>query len=392
MPITAVQEVQGLYGPFSVSEKIIQKIWHRGDFYQEGLKTTAGKGLKVLGPGSWNTNEGPDFKGACLEIDGQETVGDVEIHFYPNDWFKHGHDQNPNFEKVVLHVVLYPGAVPGWEADFSMETLVLMPQLQRDLEEHVMEDALLDLEQVNELAWFERFMDRSLSERRALLEELGAARWAQKVMFAKKRLDRADWTRCCHESALEVLGFARNRGVMHKVASRFSIADFAEGLDTDSLYETFRDEWKLSGCRPANHPKLRLRQYARICAANRDWPEKLKELLAKAGDCDAAKPAEFRKLAETKQLLASVTENVFQDIIGDKRLNSLLCDAVFPLASSVLDGQWHAYWQHWYPGDYPDAFNRFYRQAGLAEARTPMSNGIMQGILALFASKGEALD
>jgi hypothetical protein len=179
---------------------------------------------------------------------------------------------------------------------------------------------------------------------------------------------------------------------MHKVASRYAIADFAGGLDTDSVYEAFREEWKLSGCRPANHPKLRLRQYARICAANPDWPIRFRELLEKANATDSATTAEFRKVAETKTLLASVSEVVFQDVIGNKRLNSLLCDAIFPLASSVIKGQWYAYWQHWYPGDYPDAFTRFYRQAGLANTRSPMSNGIMQGILALFASKGEALD
>ena len=36
-------------------------------------------------PGIWNKEEGPDFKGAVLEIDGQSMRGDVEIHFYASD-------------------------------------------------------------------------------------------------------------------------------------------------------------------------------------------------------------------------------------------------------------------------------------------------------------------
>jgi hypothetical protein len=389
----AVQEIQGLYGPFTVSEKIIQKIWRQGDFHQKNLRTTSGKRLQVLEPGDWNMNEGPDFKGARLMIEGREMAGDVEIHFYPNDWFHHGHDQNPNFRKVILHVLLYPGFAEGWDADFSMESLVLMPLLERDLETHAMEEALLDLEQVNELEWFERFMDRSLGERRALLECLAAERWVQKVAFARKRLDRADWARCCHESALEVLGFARNRGTMHKLASIYSIADFAGGLDTDALYESFRGDWKLSGCRPANHPKLRLKQYARICTAKPDWPLQLKNRLQRLPAPEAMNPAQFRRATESKHVQSALSSEVFQDVIGSKRLNSLLCDAVFPLASAALAGDsWHSYWQHWYPGDYPDAFMRFYRQAELADARHPMSNGAMQGILALFAGKGGALE
>jgi hypothetical protein len=393
MRITAVQEVQGLYGPFLVSEKVIQKIWLQGDFYQEDLRTTSGKRLKVLDPGRWNMNEGPDFREARLEIDGQEMVGDVEIHFYANDWLNHGHDQNPNFERVILHVLLYGHMTKVSDGQFPpMESLVLMPLLERDLEEYVMEVALLELEQVNELEWFECFMQKPLSRRRAVLEELAAERWQQKSGFARKRLDRADWACCCHESTLEVMGFARNRGVMHKIASLHSISDFSSGIDTEAIFEAFREEWKLSGCRPANHPKLRLRQYAAICAANPDWPNRLLEYLRAAVAVNSTEPTEFRKAAEAKELQALIGQEVFQGMIGSKRLNTLLCDAIFPLSGIALDGRWEAYWRHWYPGDFPDAFARFYRQAGLSDARIPMSNELMQGILALFAGKGEALD
>ena len=392
MSISVVEEVQGLYGPFSVSEKIIQRIWLRGDFYQHDLRTTSGKPLKVLDPGRWNMQEGPDFKEARLEIDGGVRIGDVEIHFRADDWWHHGHDQNRNFERVILHVLLYDDLPACPDAAFdSMESLVLMPLLERDLEEYTMEAALLELEQVNELAWFERFMQKPLCGRRALLDELAGERWAQKSGFAAKRLERGDWARCCHESTLEVLGLARNRGTMHKIAARHTLADFSSGIDTEAIFEAFRADWKLSGCRPANHPKLRLRQYAAICAANPDWPERLRTFLSQAPVIHATEPGEFRKAAGIGELQRLIAEQVFQGMIGSKRLNTLLCDAIFPLAGAALEGRWAAYWQHWYPGDFPDAFARFYRQAGFTDARIPMSNGSMQGTLALFAGEGEAL-
>jgi hypothetical protein len=392
MPVSAVQEVQGLYGPFSISENIIQKIWLQGDFYQEALETTSGKRLRILDPGAWNKNEGPDFKEARLEIEGCERVGDVEIHFYPNDWFHHGHDRNPNFRNVILHVVLYAGTAQDWDASFPMESLTLLPLLERDLEEYAMEAALLDLEQVNELDWFEPFMEKPLAERRSWIEELSKKRWGQKAAFAGKRLQRADWHRCCHESTLEVLGFARNRSPMHTIAARYSIADFSSRLDTDSVFEELGDDWRLSGCRPANHPKLRLRQYQRICQANPDWPERLAAHLEAAAAPQAGDTADFRKACRTRELQTRIAEEVFQETIGSKRLNSLLCDAIFPLAAGAIPGRWQAYWQHWYPGDFPEAFARFHRQAGLGDARFPISNGLMQGILALFASQGAGLD
>lgn len=393
MPTTTVEEVQGLYGPFTVSERVIQKIWLQGDFYQDDLRTAAGKQLKILDPGRWNVHEGPDFREARLEIDGREQIGDVEIHFHAQDWLQHGHDGNPNFRRVILHVLLYgEDAVGSGVSGAPMETLVLLPLLERDLEEYAMEVALLDLEQVNELAWFERFMAKPLSERRSLLETLAEGRWQLKAAYARKRLDRADWARCCHESTLEVMGFARNRGPMHKIAVTYSIADFSRGLDTEAVFDARRADWRLSGCRPANHPRLRLRQYAAICAANPSWPEQLLDRLGTFPAVSGADTAEFRKSAQIKQLLEQLQLEVLQQKIGGKRLNTLLCDAIFPLAAAVQDGPWADYWQHWYPGDYPDALARFYRQAGLADAGYPMSNGGMQGILALFAGQGKALE
>lgn len=392
MSISSVEEVQGLYGPFSLSEKIIQKIWMKGDFYQKDLRTSSRKCLKILDPGRWNTSEGPDFREARLEIDGNELVGDVEIHFHAADWFNHGHDRNPNFSRVILHVVLYAPSSDGADCEIPIESLVLLPLLERDLEEYAMEAALLDLEQVNELEWFGRFMAKPLDARWSLLEKLAAARWQQKSNFALKRLNRANWAECCHHSVLEVMGYARNRSTMHKVAAHHSTSDFAAGLDCEKVFQAYRDEWKLSGCRPANHPKLRLQQYVQICKANPDWPEHLRRTLKNAPTVDLEETTAFRREAQAKSLLDDISGNVFQGVIGSKRLNTLLCDAIFPLAQAQLGAAWQAYWHHWYPGDYPDALSRFYRQAGLADSRVPMANGIMQGILVLFATRGEVLE
>lgn len=392
----AVQEVQGLYGPFSLSERILQKIWLTGDYHQQDLRTISGKTLKVLDAGAWNKNEGPDFKEACLELDGRRVVGDVEIHFYVSDWFHHGHDQNPNFRNVVLHVVLYAVGAEAEPGGPGMETLVLLPLLERDLEEYAMEAALLDLERVNDLVWVEFFLSKPVSERRALIEDSALRRWEQKVGFARKRLARSDWSTCCHTATLEVMGFSRNRGVMHKIANRYAIGDFANGLEPEEVYREYQDAWKLSGCRPANHPRLRLQQYVRICTANREWPQQLLEAIqtvpqASGGD-ENDETASFRKYGRTRELQQRLAQQVFQGCIGEKRLNTLLCDMLFPLLSGTLpDGDWQSYWRHWYPGDFPEVFACFYRDSGLAHARQPMSNGALQGILSLFASEGGGL-
>ena len=104
-----IMEAPGLYGHFSVKERLIQQIWEKGDFMADNLRTLENIKLNIIDSGKWNlAEEGPDFKGARISIDGQNIEGDVEIHFNEKDWIKHGHDEDPAFARVTLHVVLYP--------------------------------------------------------------------------------------------------------------------------------------------------------------------------------------------------------------------------------------------------------------------------------------------
>ena len=104
----SVHEIQGLYGAFSVSERLLQKIWLRQDAAFSGAYTHSGKRIEVLHVGRWNHGAGPDFKAAHLRIDGQSVQGDIEVHFHASDWQAHGHHQDVNFDRVILHLVLFP--------------------------------------------------------------------------------------------------------------------------------------------------------------------------------------------------------------------------------------------------------------------------------------------
>ena len=80
-----VKELHGLYGSFTLSERILQQIWLRQDFAASSLKTTSGRRLEILNPGQWNHGGGLDFKQASLRIDGELRRGDVEVHFNASD-------------------------------------------------------------------------------------------------------------------------------------------------------------------------------------------------------------------------------------------------------------------------------------------------------------------
>ncbi|GAB4322351.1 MAG: hypothetical protein Kow0059_17390 [Candidatus Sumerlaeia bacterium] len=89
----------------SLDERLMQCVWHELLFRSE-LRTVSGKPLVIRAPGRWNTSAGPDFLGADLQIAGENSSGDVEIHINSADWRRHRHNEDFAYNGVVLHAFL----------------------------------------------------------------------------------------------------------------------------------------------------------------------------------------------------------------------------------------------------------------------------------------------
>ena len=90
---------------FRISEKLIQALWNEPAYLPRTLKDHRGSKVKVLTRGTWNREPGPDFRNAQIEIGNRPLHGDVEVHLLPEYWNSHGHQFDPNYKNVVLHVV-----------------------------------------------------------------------------------------------------------------------------------------------------------------------------------------------------------------------------------------------------------------------------------------------
>jgi hypothetical protein len=88
-----------------MTEKLLHYIWQSGYFNQSDLKTIAGEAIQIVFKGSLNKNQGPDFLGARIHIDGMLLAGSVELHLKTSDWEKHEHCCDENYRNVILHVV-----------------------------------------------------------------------------------------------------------------------------------------------------------------------------------------------------------------------------------------------------------------------------------------------
>ena len=88
-----------------MNERLLQYIWQHQHFNAYDLTTTRGERLEILDQGEYNRNQGPDFLHARIKMAGRLWVGNIELHIDASDWYRHAHDEDANYNNVILHVV-----------------------------------------------------------------------------------------------------------------------------------------------------------------------------------------------------------------------------------------------------------------------------------------------
>lgn len=83
----------------------MQYVWQHQLIPLINLATVDGKRVSIINPGMINNDAGPDFFNADIKIDDQQWVGNIEFHNRASDWFRHGHDKDPAYDSVILHIV-----------------------------------------------------------------------------------------------------------------------------------------------------------------------------------------------------------------------------------------------------------------------------------------------
>lgn len=99
-----IAEILKFSEPCSSYEGILQARWNHIPL-NTPLRLADRTPFSVLSRGIWNFESGPDFKNAKLQIGSEIVYGDIEVHRSERDWYRHGHNKNPLYDHVVLHVV-----------------------------------------------------------------------------------------------------------------------------------------------------------------------------------------------------------------------------------------------------------------------------------------------
>ena len=86
-------------------ERLMQFLWqHRLGAATDSV-TVDGLPVRIIDQGRLNTDAGPDFFNASVQIGHETWAGNVEIHVRASDWYRHHHDTDPAYDSVILHVV-----------------------------------------------------------------------------------------------------------------------------------------------------------------------------------------------------------------------------------------------------------------------------------------------
>jgi len=166
-----------------MKEDFLHYVWQFSQFNGADLKTTTKEKIQIIKPGLMNNNAGPDFLQAQIFIDEVKWIGNVEVHLKSSDWYIHKHEQDKNYDAVILHVVYEDDVTVFAKNNKPLPTLELKGKIPDDLIQrykallnsknkipcanqiHLVDDFVMN-------NWLERLYIQRLEHKSVLIEKL----------------------------------------------------------------------------------------------------------------------------------------------------------------------------------------------------------------------------
>lgn len=219
-----------------VNEKQMEAKWFQ---YKAGdvIHDTNGEAILIVDLGVANQNEGPDIQGAILFSNGRLLKGDIEIHRRSRDWFYHGHETDPNYNHIILH---------------------LIHQLDRDDQQLNGQIHFMPIVQGTKACSIDR---QNLSESfETTLVKMGLNRFQEKV----NRYRHRGWQDYALEDLCHLLGKGGNESGFRQLLSHFQ----NEGESIPSIH------WHKRGIRPHAWPDKRIDLALALFSYFKKWEDR----------------------------------------------------------------------------------------------------------------------
>ncbi|MDR0970430.1 MAG: DUF2851 family protein [Lentimicrobiaceae bacterium] len=359
-----------------MKEVFLSYLWEN-KLLKPNLRTTTGDPIELISVGTRNIDSGPDFLQAKLKIGETIWVGNIEIHVFSSDWYKHGHDNDKAYQNVILHVV--------YEADKPVKTIknTMIPQLE--------------LKNIFDVRLLERYNDFLSSKNRIACEKLASSvqeftwlSWLDRLVI--ERLEnkigtvltlfeqcKGDWEETFYRLLLRNFGVKANVDPFEKLASLLPLKNLLKHADnllqieamlfgvSGLLEADFQDEypkllqrefrmlrskfdlpvmpaeqWRFLRMRPANFPTIRLAQLATLIHRNSALFSKIKnsKTIAIQKQFFSAQTSSYW---DTHYMFDKPSQNKLKTM-GESSIDLLLINTVIPLLFFYGKQRNEAYW------------------------------------------------
>ncbi|TXG78728.1 MAG: DUF2851 family protein [Thermomicrobiales bacterium] len=208
--------------PARIREIAVSRWWNGADL-SAPLEIADGTALSIVYRGSWSHGLGPDFQKALIDFgDGRLQAGSIEIHLTSAAWRQHGHDRDPRYNDVILHVVLEHDGSETRRADgriVPIATVTPDPALLAAMHGHA-----VDWDLVGGEVCAESVTHDEPAAVRAALWQLGDERLSDRVTRLSARFERETPADVLFEQVMDGLGYSANRAPMRRLAERMPVA------------------------------------------------------------------------------------------------------------------------------------------------------------------------
>jgi hypothetical protein len=356
------------------SELEWQALWYSGAFGTT-FRSVSGSLVEITQFGFWNREPGPDFVHAALRLDGQQLLeGDIELDMHVADWERHGHSQNPAFDRVVLHLFLHQSGA----SHFTRTTLnreVLQIHLQSEIELlHIHPPVAYPGRCCAPLG---RLPDRTTD---SLIETAAHIRMQKKADQLHRAATIHGMDEALFQAFAVALGYKLNKIPFLVLAQRaklqllrdhepaaesllFGLAGFledrrinrADSIDREYWRHLWEHWWQLRGqythiilpqnlwrfgmIRPSNHPHRRLGALVELV---RRWKEVrlLSPRLEEVAEWIKGLSHPFWDQHFT--LTSRPTDRPFH-LLGETRINEILANVIHPMLVATNQADWESY-------------------------------------------------
>lgn len=347
-----------------ISERLLQYIWQFQRFDFPNLETDSGEKLQVIQVGQFNTNAGPDFLEAKIQIGEILWAGNIEIHINSTDWLTHKHETNLAYDNVILHIVWENNRNIQRNNQQNIPTLTLKNKVNKNL----INNYNLLISNSDSIPCFSQFQQVNSITKMLMLEKILVNRLERKanIVLKMNALNNGDWEETTYQLLAKTMGFGLNSMPFERLAqilplkilqkhsnsinsieaALFGAAGFLENpIDEYSLslkneykfikakysidHQIGLHEWKFMRLRPANFPTVRIAQFAQIIQNSKSLFSYflLFENIAVLKKMFDAKPTIYWQARY--KLGESNSEK--QNGIGESTIENILINAVVPI-------------------------------------------------------------